>query len=452
MQPVESNVKVLKVFPSETPPEGANNSDVLSIRVGVVQPALQPSLLIMVSMRPSSGIYCLHVQIPGLGQFEFHNMDWATADQWPDAKIVNAVLRIDAEIPENEYASLTLVTPEREFIPLAHVVRIERFVKLERISEAYCEVVDLSSAAPDPLKPIFVGGAPKSGTTWVEYILNANPSILVTGENNFWGWPEISAGFEEGVFSHSSTRRMVATVNVAPYSNVIGMMGYGRALQTLQQIQKISGLDFIGDKTPGNTEYLESMLSLFPTAVYLHCIRHPFDVIVSRAFHEAALLRANAGGVRVTGAAARSLLRTTEPGRTVKRGELLKSRQVMDTVLDEWCSINSHAFRFMTVWPERIHVVRYEELLSNPIAVLKGLLTRLGISWTADELVQMLESTHFRRLSGGREAGVEDVTSFFRKGVANDHQQHLTASQIDYASAYIRERCIPAIYAPYLER
>ncbi len=40
--------------------------------------------------------------------------------------------------------------------------------------------------AESAARRFFVGGAPKSGTTWVEEILNAHPDVLCTGEGAFF--------------------------------------------------------------------------------------------------------------------------------------------------------------------------------------------------------------------------------------------------------------------------
>ena len=57
-----------------------------------------------------------------------------------------------------------------------------------------------------------------------------------------------------------------------------------------------------------------------------------------------------------------------------------------------------------------------------------GCLRRIGdfldISFGDRELAETTDAFSFERLSGGRNAGQENQTSFFRKGVVGDHVNH----------------------------
>ena len=48
----------------------------------------------------------------------------------------------------------------------------------------------VSRDAQERAKTVFVGGSPKSGTTWVERALNLHDDIFITGENFFFEWPK----------------------------------------------------------------------------------------------------------------------------------------------------------------------------------------------------------------------------------------------------------------------
>lgn len=72
--------------------------------------------------------------------------------------------------------------------------------------------------------------------------------------------------------------------------------------------------------------------------------------------------------------------------------------------------------------------MKYEQLLTSPFETAEAVLRFIGADPAHAE--QCVESASFRMLSGGRNTGQEDPTSFFRKGVAGDWQSWLTNEQI----------------------
>lgn len=72
-------------------------------------------------------------------------------------------------------------------------------------------------------------------------------------------------------------------------------------------------------------------------------------------------------------------------------------------------------------------LLRYEELLEAPINVMTQVAQHFELD-SAPETIEKIVQTHrFERLSGGRKQGRQSQNSFFRKGVAGDWQNHLTA-------------------------
>ncbi len=70
---------------------------------------------------------------------------------------------------------------------------------------------------------------------------------------------------------------------------------------------------------------------------------------------------------------------------------------------------------------------RLEDFAGDPVGRMAELFKdNLKIEVDRPDLVELLERNSFSKLSGGRQAGQEDMTSHYRKGVAGDWKLHFT--------------------------
>jgi hypothetical protein len=76
-------------------------------------------------------------------------------------------------------------------------------------------------------------------------------------------------------------------------------------------------------------------------------------------------------------------------------------------------------------------MVRYEDLLTDPHGSLRRILDLYELPATEERITEMVERNTFARLSGGRDRGQEQTSSFFRKGKAGDWKNHFTQKQAD---------------------
>lgn len=142
-------------------------------------------------------------------------------------------------------------------------------------------------------KLLLVGGSPRSGTTAVLQVLNSNPHVFLTSEENILK----SIRALEALLGTRS-RRTVALKNgmreLSPretltLDNIHSHNFTDRSVwPTLEYIYRFhhaqlhpnESLIVWGDKLPAYARDIASVLAL-PNALYLHITRHPFDVVNS---------------------------------------------------------------------------------------------------------------------------------------------------------------------------
>lgn len=116
---------------------------------------------------------------------------------------------------------------------------------------------------------------------------------------------------------------------------------------------------------------------------------------------------------------------------TLARIETLRSldetqglRYVLHTVLP-------HVARVQLSWVgSGVPLVRYEELVADPGTAFRRLLAACGLGITDAQLRAILAGADFRARSG-RPRGVEDRTSYYRKGIVGDWRNHLDRELLD---------------------
>ena len=251
----------------------------------------------------------------------------------------------------------------------------------------------------------FVGGAPRSGTTWLQQMLDAHPDISCRGEALFMG--SLASPLDElmekrrktieeknqGIFRHTGGYPLPGSEDSDFLLATAILLGFERQCAGAIPLA-------IGEKTPENVFFFPRLKKLFPTAKFVGIARDPRDVLTS-AWHFFRRPVAQAEEV----AAKLAFLRSAFP--SIAEG----ARQMI-----------ALAERY----PDDSAIVTYEALRQDPAPIVARLFGFLGVSNTEEVVADCIERTRFAALSGGRAAGVEQKGSFFRKGVVGDWQSTLT--------------------------
>jgi hypothetical protein len=252
----------------------------------------------------------------------------------------------------------------------------------------------------------FIGGAAKSGTTWLQLLLNAHPEVSCNGEGHFLDnlKPALNMALEQ----HSG---LIAEKNASLFNEIEGyprpngdylsvILAFCIGLFLAEQ-SKPKPARAVGEKTPDNSRYFQELRDLFPTAKFIHVIRDGRDCAVSGWFHNLRVL----------------------PGATLEQfGTVGTYARAFAQI---WATELATAQRFIDQNPGRTRQVRYEDIASDPERVLAGLFAFLGVEASKAVLTDVQGEASFEKLSGGRTRGDENRDSFFRKGVSGDWRNHL---------------------------
>lgn len=151
------------------------------------------------------------------------------------------------------------------------------------------------SLDPKTANPIFIVGAPRSGTSLLRNILNRHPSIGLCDETYFFYYV-FSRKRAFGDLADEQNRAYL----IKQYIATTRMKGLGMNSDLLQDTLMREGLDYghfflslikfyasqseksrYGEKTPQHTVFATTLFRWYPKAKHIHLIRDPRDVVAS---------------------------------------------------------------------------------------------------------------------------------------------------------------------------
>ena len=189
------------------------------------------------------------------------------------------------------------------------------------------------ATASQGLRPIFIVGLPRSGTTLLSALLGAHPGVAQAGEQNLI--PTLATG----ACRDASTVDAVRLQFCADW--------YRAALGDIA-----AGANRIVDKLPANAAHCGLILALFPDAVILHCRRHLPDTAISIWQHD------------------------------FEFGCLFGDDA--DDLGHYAEALHAHVEHWRRLAPERVIPVNYEAVVDDPAVALAPALEALGLAWRAD--------------------------------------------------------------------
>ena len=255
----------------------------------------------------------------------------------------------------------------------------------------------------------FVGGFPKSGTTWVQRLLDAHPGIGCRGEGHLANRlaPALAGALQRhNALLANKQEHIFAGMPAFPeVSAAHARYVLVSAIALLLDAAHPGGKPAIGEKTPDNARHFAALASLFPAAKFVHVVRDPRDCAVSAWFHN----------------------HRTNPAETLRRFPTLAA--FARFTAHSWAESDAAAAAFIADHPGRCIEPRYEDFLARPRQTLGPAVYFLGADASPALVDACVRAADFATLSGGRARGEEDRAAFFRRGEAGDWRRHLSDAE-----------------------
>ncbi len=256
----------------------------------------------------------------------------------------------------------------------------------------------------------FVGGAPRSGTTWVQQILDCHPQVSCRGEGLFQKHLadplDALAASRRAALEDKNARLFAHTGGYPPPppDDIDFLLGTA-ILLGLRRQSGSKTCRAIGEKTPENVFFFPRLKQIFPGAKLIAVARDPRDVLTSawHFFHRPA---ASEDDTAAKFAFIRMALPSLDQG----------ARAILEQ---------------QAAWPGDVAIVTYESLRHTPEFVAGNMFRFLRVSDQPDIVADCVARTSFQVQTGGRLAGETQNGAFFRNGVAGDWRSTLTAEMGD---------------------
>ena len=257
----------------------------------------------------------------------------------------------------------------------------------------------------------FIFGYLKSGTTWLQLMLDSHPNISCQGEGHFFDmlYPHLQEKFN--LYNEMQDWLSTSTFKgLKPFPKISDDDGREVVkvliVKLMEKTADNKEVSIYGEKSPDNIRHLDQISAFFPECKFIHIVRDGRDAVVSNWLHH---LR-------------------------IKPDELEKFGSFENWVIEgarQWHGEMMTAVAFKRKHPERVYEVHYERLLEEPHEELRKLLDFLGADSPDDILEKAINNSSFETLTKGRKRGEEDKSSFFRKGVAGDWMEYFDMDTLE---------------------
>jgi hypothetical protein len=264
---------------------------------------------------------------------------------------------------------------------------------------------DLSRTSPEEViarkRIVFLVGAPRSGTTWLQLLLSRSPRIATANETFLF------TGYTRSLFAawahHQGNVRAVGLHNLMSEEEYFGLIRNFTCKVMLRILEKKPEADIVLEKTPDHVLHWRDILKIFPEAYFLHIVRDPRSVVSSLC----AASRA-AWGAKWTSR------------------EVLMNCETWIKYIEESKKLKAATDNFLEV--------KYQDLWHNGGETLISIFSWLGIQVSQTECSTILRECQIANLRDGRLEGAPwdmatEPKEFYRKGGTENWRSELTSRE-----------------------
>jgi hypothetical protein len=256
----------------------------------------------------------------------------------------------------------------------------------------------------------FIGGAPRSGTTWLTHLLNSHPDVCCGGEalfNKHLAEPmqKLVVDWRHAVEAKNTNLFRETGGFPLPEAEDDELLIGTAILRSLARLAGGRSWKAVGEKTPENVFFFPRLKRMFPTAKLVAIARDPRDVLTS-GWH---------------------FFYKEKPGEDINAAKIAFIRLAAP-------SMNKGAratLALLEQHPADCTMITYERMRADPAQAAHHLFGFLGVSSETKVVDDAVAKSSFAAMSGGRAAGTTQNGSFFRKGVVGDWRLTLTPEMND---------------------
>lgn len=264
---------------------------------------------------------------------------------------------------------------------------------------------------------VFLVGAPRSGTTYLQRLLASHPNIKTAQESHifdmnlwiqFYHWDQIMKNHKRkiGMPCYHTREEFVEILR-------------DFAIKLLSPfLNELKDGDIFLEKTPLHSHYLKEIKLIFPHSKILHLVRNPFDMAKSH-IHSGKTWAANSN-------------KTARNAVKAWKNAIIKVEE------------NKHLFK------NNFKEIRYENLISNHFLILKDIFEFLEINIDSNQILEIIENNSKENMinfNGGTEIPIKGeiskefgVTSFVEpSGFINKKTYKLNIFQKIYLFLTLRK-------------
>lgn len=211
----------------------------------------------------------------------------------------------------------------------------------------------------DNLKLIWVNGMPRSGTSWLAQIIDSSPNV------NFKMAPLFSYEFKNVVNEDSTDEDwfdflMSVYFSEDPFLNQIDRKKSGDFISFTKEVEP----EYLCIKDVRNHQLIERIVNLGERVKVIHIVRNPCATISSWIHSKKEFV-----------------IKDQTKSDEWKTGATRKTNQSEFWGFNDWIELTTKYQNLQKKFPKQIYVVRYEDLLHNPVLETKKIFQFCGLEF-----------------------------------------------------------------------